>query len=51
MGSDSIIIELCEVSQNMNWLNGCALVWTLAWLWVRILVVPLNFLFARIMLA
>jgi len=22
----------------MNWLNDCALIWTLAWLWVQTLV-------------
>jgi len=27
MLSDNIIIELCELSRNMNWLNGCALIW------------------------
>jgi len=25
MMSDNIIIQLCELSRNMNWLNGCAL--------------------------
>jgi len=22
---ENIMIELCELSRNMNWLNGCAL--------------------------
>jgi len=26
MLSDNIIIELYELSQNMNWLNGCTLI-------------------------
>jgi len=25
--SENIIIELFELSQNMNWLNNCALIW------------------------
>jgi len=25
MMSENIIIELCELSQNMNWLNDCTL--------------------------
>jgi len=37
---ENIMIELCELSRNMNWLNGCALNWTLAWLWIRTLVEP-----------
>jgi len=27
MLSDNVIIELYELSRNMNWLNGCALIW------------------------
>jgi len=26
MMSDNIIIELYQLSRNMNWLNGCALI-------------------------
>jgi len=26
MMSDNIIIELYELSRNMNWLNGCGLI-------------------------
>ena len=31
MMSDNIIIELYKLSLNMNWLNGYALIWQLAW--------------------
>jgi len=27
MLSDNVIIELYQLSRNMNWLNGCALIW------------------------
>ena len=32
--SDNIIIDLQELSQNMNWLNWLWIDLTLAWLWV-----------------
>ena len=31
MLSDNISIELCELSWNVSWLNGYALIWQLAW--------------------
>jgi len=29
--SDNIIIELCELSLNINCLSGCALIWWWEW--------------------
>jgi len=31
MWCNNIIIELCELSQNINCLSGCALIWWWAW--------------------
>jgi len=54
MLSDNIIIELYELSQNMNWLNWLCIDLTLEWLWVQTLAEPnytfflLNLLLAKV---
>jgi len=48
MLSDNIIIELYELSRNMNWLNGCVLSWHWHVMGLNLGGSKLNCLFAKI---
>jgi len=48
MLSDNIIIGLHELSRNMDWLNGCALIWLWQGIGLNLGETKLNFLFVKI---